>query len=258
MIFKKKSYYDEMPETETINGDTPGQAQQEIPAEPAPASVASTGPAESGQHGKEDGSMNESDLTASISKNTVVKGDVATKDNLEIFGHVEGDVISKAVVKVYGVVRGKICCETFVASGAKICGDITCTHSVVVRTNTEIEGDIKCGSASISGAILGNVIAGEMVSLSETASVTGNVIAAGIEVSKGAILNGSVETQKKEPPKPVEKAKAVEQKEKTETKMEPKTETKTGPDAAPSVEKPAGEAQKTEEKIPATTANGSI
>ena len=202
--------------------------------------------------------MNESDLTASISKNTVVKGDVATKDNLEIFGHVEGDVISKAVVKVYGVVRGKICCETFVASGAKICGDITCTHSVVVRTNTEIEGDIKCGSASISGAILGNVIAGEMVSLSETASVTGNVIAAGIEVSKGAILNGSVETQKKEQPKPVEKAKAVEQKEKTETKMEPKTETKTGPDAAPSVEKPAGEAQKTEEKIPATTANGSI
>lgn len=78
--------------------------------------------------------MNESDLTASISKNTVVKGDIATKDNLEIFGHVEGDVISKAVVKVYGVVRGKICCETFVASGAKICGDITCTHSVVVRT----------------------------------------------------------------------------------------------------------------------------
>lgn len=33
MIFKKKSYYDEMPETETVNGDTPAQAQQEIPAE---------------------------------------------------------------------------------------------------------------------------------------------------------------------------------------------------------------------------------
>lgn len=43
MIFKKKSYYDEMPETETVNGDTPAQAQQEIPAEPAPASVAPTG-----------------------------------------------------------------------------------------------------------------------------------------------------------------------------------------------------------------------
>lgn len=250
MIFKKKSYYDEMPETETVNGDTPAQAQQEIPAEPAPASVAPTGPAASGQSGKEDGSMNESDLTASISKNTVVKGDIATKDNLEIFGHVEGDVISKAVVKVYGVVRGKICCETFVASGAKICGDITCTHSVVVRTNTEIEGDIKCGSANINGTVLGNVTAGEMVSLSETASVTGNVIAAGIEVSKGAILNGSVETQKKEPPKPKEKVKAVEQKEKVESK----TET----NAAPSAERPAGEAQKTEEKIPAAAANGSI
>ena len=59
MIFKKKSYYDEMPETETVNGDTPAQAQQEIPAEPAPASVAPTGPAASGQSGKEDGSMNE-------------------------------------------------------------------------------------------------------------------------------------------------------------------------------------------------------
>ena len=89
-----------------------------------------------------------------------------------------------------------------------------------------------------------------MVSLSETASVTGNVIAAGIEVSKGAILNGSVETQKKEPPKPKEKVKAVEQKEKVESK----TET----NAAPSAERPAGEAQKTEEKIPAAAANGSI
>ena len=39
MIFKKKSYYDEMPETETVNGDTPAQAQQEIPAEPAPARI---------------------------------------------------------------------------------------------------------------------------------------------------------------------------------------------------------------------------
>lgn len=246
MIFKKKSYYDEMPEPETMNEDTLAQARREKPADPPPA-AAPVEPAASRQPGKEDGSMNESDLTASISKNTVIKGDIATKDNLEIFGHVEGDVISKAVVKVYGVVRGKVCCETFVASGAKICGDIICTHSVVVRTNTEIEGDIKCGSANISGTVLGNVTAGEMVSLSETASVTGNVVSAGIEVSKGAILNGSVETQKKEPPKPKEKAKSVDLKEKTEMKAEA--------DAASQPEKPAAAEQTAEEKVPAAAAN---
>ena len=88
---------------------------EEKPApQPAPESAqASAQAAEPAQTTKE------ADLTASISRNTVITGNIVSEDNLDIFGTVEGDVKSTAVVKVYGKITGDIDCATFVAQRSR-------------------------------------------------------------------------------------------------------------------------------------------
>lgn len=143
--------------------------------------------------------MPDTDLYTSISRNAEVVGNIVTSDNLEVYGSIEGNINSEALVKVYGTVNGQISCATLIASGAKITGDITCNELVEVRGSTDIEGDIFCNSAIVSGNLLGNITAEHSTSLSETAVVSGNISTPEFEVAKGAVLNGSVSIKKEMP-----------------------------------------------------------
>lgn len=140
--------------------------------------------------------MSDTDLFTAISRNAEIVGNIVTSDNLEVYGNVEGNILSEALVKVYGTVNGQISCDTLIASGAKITGDITCKELLEIRANTDIEGDVVCSSAVVSGNLLGNITADSSTSLSSTAVVNGNVATPEFEVAKGAILNGSVSIKK--------------------------------------------------------------
>lgn len=145
----------------------------------------------------------EADLTASISRNTVIKGDITTSDNIEIFGSVEGQLNCEAVVKVSGTITGNIKCMTLIATGATIEGDITCVNSIVIGKDTTLKGNVITDSASIVGCINGNLkVAGSTI-IGETAMVIGDITTLLLEVGKGATLIGSVIMQKPATPDPV-------------------------------------------------------
>ena len=136
--------------------------------------------------------MRDSDLTAAISRNTVVKGDITTEDNLEIFGTVEGNVTSAAVIKIYGAVTGNIACGVLVAHNASITGDIKSEKSVVLGMNTAVKGNIQTGSINISGRVNGNIVAAESTAINSDGRVFGDITTSSIEVSKGAVVDGAV------------------------------------------------------------------
>lgn len=145
----------------------------------------------------------EADLTASISRNTTLKGDITTSDNIEIFGYIEGQLECEAVVKISGTVIGNIKCMTLVATGATIEGDITCASSIVIGKDTTLKGNVTTDSASIVGSINGNLKANGSTVIGSSAMVVGDITTSLLEVDKGATLIGSVIMQKPVVPEPV-------------------------------------------------------
>lgn len=194
MLFKKKAVQNEpapeLPELEPeileTEADAPEEGMQEAPAENPDGENQNNAAVLEGRY------MYEADLTASVSRNTLVIGNLTSKDNIEIFGRVEGDVSCDAVVKVHGEVCGNIRCVTLVATGAVITGNISGENSVVIGENSHITGDIFTNVASVSGRIEGNLKIGESVSISASGYVRGDIKTPSIEVSKGAEIYGSV------------------------------------------------------------------
>lgn len=144
--------------------------------------------------------MIESDLTTSVSRNTIFTGDIVSEDNVEIFGEVKGCVTSRAIAKIHGKVDGDVTCGVLVAGNANIVGNIICEKSAVFGNDTNVNGNVIATVVTVSGQINGNIKAAESVSVSSTGAVYGDISTPEIEVSKGAIVFGSVVME--QPPAP--------------------------------------------------------
>lgn len=93
---------------------------------------------------------------------TEIKGDLSTKGDVRIDGKITGEVKSKA--------------------------------KVVVGNTGEVIGDIISHSAELSGSVIGNIQATEILFLKATAKVNGNISANKLVVENGAHFTGYCQT----------------------------------------------------------------
>lgn len=73
----------------------------------------------------------------------------------------------------------------------KMKGEIEIAGKLVVGEGGLVEGEVKCGSANVSGKVKGTLIVDDLLSLEATARVEGDVITAKLSVITGAELSGS-------------------------------------------------------------------
>ncbi len=105
------------------------------------------------------------------------KGKLAVQKAMTMFGQgtsLTGDVNSEGDIRVDGTVTGVL------TSKAKIVVGITGT----------VEGDLNCQNATIEGKVNGNINASEMVILTKSAFVTGDITLAKLVVEDGARFSG--------------------------------------------------------------------
>ena len=93
-----------------------------------------------------------------ISAGTVLQGDLKSESDLRIDGTIHGNVVSRS--------------------------------KVVVGPSGFVEGTIESTHADISGRLVGNVSAKEVVQLRASSNVHGNVTAASLQIDAGAVFNG--------------------------------------------------------------------
>ena len=203
MLFGKKPKPQSMPEEPVVPVQDQSPEEKQPPSQEDSAVLERPVEAEKleseSAHSQEDvgeGSMNESDLTASVSRNTVFKGDITTQDNLDIYGTVEGSIVSSAVVRVYGTVQGDIACVVLVANGSEITGGVLAEKSVVIGNGAKVKGDVHAVSVSISGWVDGDITATESAVIGGESRVSGDITTAELEMSKGAIVNGGLKMEK--------------------------------------------------------------
>jgi cytoskeletal protein CcmA (bactofilin family) len=89
---------------------------------------------------------------------------------------IEGDFYSKNDTRLDGIIKGNVKCDARLIMGVK----------------SEIEGTVKSKNANITGKLTGDLDVEDLLSLGNTARVSGNVKSGKIEIFEGASLNGDV------------------------------------------------------------------
>ena len=108
-------------------------------------------------------------------KNTQAEKTASTSATLISAGTtVQGDLNSQSDLRIDGTIHGNVSC------GAK----------VVIGPSGFVEGNIAGAHADISGRLVGNVVAKEMVQLRTKCQVHGNVTATSLQIDAGAVFNG--------------------------------------------------------------------
>lgn len=93
-----------------------------------------------------------------IGAGTEITGNILTKGDLRIDGQISGDVNSKA--------------------------------KIVLGSGGQVNGDVTCQTAEISGLVNGNLSASETLFLKTSARIKGDISASKLVVENGAIFNG--------------------------------------------------------------------
>ena len=88
-------------------------------------------------------------------------------------------------------VNGKLRFDGSVQIDGTFRGVIKTNDALIVGANATIEAEISCGSAAISGSVVGNVTATDSVALESSARVKGDITAPALSVAKGATFDGA-------------------------------------------------------------------
>ncbi len=97
------------------------------------------------------------------------------RNHLAAGTQVKGDIITQGDIRIDG----------------KVDGSITSKGKLVVGNTGEIEGDIKCITANISGIIRGVLHVSEMLKVQATGKLSGEVTYGKLTVEAGAELEGN-------------------------------------------------------------------
>ena len=100
-------------------------------------------------------------VAAWIGASLVIRGDLASSEDMTIAGRVEGDV---SVPK----------------------------HTLVIAPSARIQGDIVARDVAVHGRVMGSVTADRKVEVGETGSVDGDVRTPRMVIAEGAVLRGRI------------------------------------------------------------------
>jgi len=89
------------------------------------------------------------------------------------------------------VIRGDIETAGDIRVDGTLIGRLTAKAKIVLGESAIIEGDMFCQNADISGAVLGNIIVDELLTLKGTGRMHGDVITKKLVIEAGADFTGN-------------------------------------------------------------------
>ncbi len=129
----------------------------------------------------------------SITKDTVLIGTIAADSSIIIDGGVRGDVYSKNSIELKGKVDGNIKANDISISDGAVKGDISSEGNILVSGDSVIVGNLFGSSLEFNGKIKGNVRINGHAIIRENAIIHGNLSACNFTVDDGAKIIGFVE-----------------------------------------------------------------
>lgn len=104
---------------------------------------------------------------------------------------IEKDVGMNTVVGKGSTLEGTFHIESSVRIDGILKGELTCSDTVVVGKDGDVEANLKVKNAIIGGRVVGAIVADNRVILQATCSLLGDLKAKLLVVEEGAILKGN-------------------------------------------------------------------
>lgn len=124
-----------------------------------------------------------------------LRQDVNANRKLQFEGtvEVEGTFMGQMLNALFGKesqVNGKLHFEGAVQIDGTFTGSITTNDLLIIGEHAKIAADINCGSAVVSGEVIGNIAAAGSVELQRGARVKGDISTPTLAIDKGAVFDG--------------------------------------------------------------------
>ncbi|WP_069649177.1 bactofilin family protein [Caloranaerobacter ferrireducens] len=87
--------------------------------------------------------------------------------------------------------EGKIECKGTIRLDGELTGDLIVEGNVIIGESGKVNGNITCNNVFISGIVKGNVISKEMLRLTNTAKLYGDIQVKTFIVDENAVFEGS-------------------------------------------------------------------
>jgi len=92
---------------------------------------------------------------------------------------------------------GSAALSSFIGIEGKVKGNISVSKTLTIGKSGKVKADIKAAVVRIIGEAKGNIIASDKVEILSLGRYTGNIHSQKLVVAEGAILNGSINQEKK-------------------------------------------------------------
>ncbi|MDR2804588.1 MAG: polymer-forming cytoskeletal protein [Dysgonamonadaceae bacterium] len=93
------------------------------------------------------------------------------------------------------LIKGDIYAEEDLRIDGKVEGLIECAGRVVIGPQADVRGDLYCSNADIIGRINGNMVVKEILTIKESGVFTGDLTVSRLEITPGAVFNGTCKMQ---------------------------------------------------------------
>jgi cytoskeletal protein CcmA (bactofilin family) len=97
------------------------------------------------------------------------------------------------------ILTGNIDCETDFRLDGTLTGDINCKAKLVIGITGKVKGDLRAKNAFVQGLVKGNIITEEMLVISETAVIEGDIFTKQFTAKEGSKMNGQLTMSDKVP-----------------------------------------------------------
>ena len=110
------------------------------------------------------------------------------KDRNESDEEVQVDAFINLPTKT--TITGDLRAERAVRIDCDFKGNVITTERVVISKEGQVEGNVKCSSALISGRVKGNIVALESLTWKVPAHIKGNILTKNIYIEPGVVIDG--------------------------------------------------------------------
>lgn len=87
------------------------------------------------------------------------------------------------------VFDGNINCENDIRIDGLLTGKLECSGRVIIGASGHIKGDVNCQNALVEGKFEGNLVVNELLSIKESASISGEIDTGKLHIQQGAVFN---------------------------------------------------------------------
>lgn len=130
--------------------------------------------------------------TTTISKGTVIKGDIISDGDIELCGSLNGNIKTKGNLRVSGGLVGDASAKEMTLLTCEVRGNMTCATELTVDDASVLYGNVQAESIVLNGKIRGNIKVRKGAVLQDSAVLWGNLEAGSISIDQGAKLEGEV------------------------------------------------------------------